>query len=224
MNPEEPKNNVSSLEEAKKRKQTWRRVAKSKWFIPGLYLTLAALLLGTAWFLRDNESTTTTVKPTQDTILPVEKSPTAEQMIHPIAKDSEASKTTDFYQENATSQQKESALVKYANTYWPHLGFDFARKDKKSFNVVAVMDGKVVKVDRNPILGELVEIQHANGLVSVYISLDDVKVQLGQNVRQGDILAKAGQNQFEQEQGNHLHFEIRKDDQAVNPSQYLKSE
>jgi stage II sporulation protein Q len=86
------------------------------------------------------------------------------------------------------------------------------------------MDGKVIRVEDNPILGQFVEIQHDNGLVTVYQSLEDVKVQQGQNVTKGDVIAKAGKNQFEKEQGNHLHFEIRKDGKPVNPNQYIHVE
>lgn len=222
MNPEEPKNNVSSLEEAKKQKQLLGRITRSKWFIPSVYLTIAALLLGVAWLIQETDSKQT-IQPNKDTVLPVEDS-TAEEMVSPIAKDSQAIRTVDFYSESATAKQKETALVKYANTYWPHLGIDFARKDKKSFQVVAVMDGKVIRVEDNPILGQFVEIQHDNGLVTVYQSLEDVKVQQGQNVTKGDVIAKAGKNQFEKEQGNHLHFEIRKDGKPVNPNQYIHVE
>lgn len=224
MNPEEPNNKVSSLEEAKKRKQPWRRIVQSNWFIPAVYLTLIALLIGTAFWLQ-GEKDEPTMKPTsRDTVLPVEEPKSNDKFISPVSVDSEAVVTTDFYQESASSKQKESALVKYANTYWPHLGIDYARKDKKSFSVVAAMDGKVIRVDQNPILGEFVEIQHDNGLVTVYQSLEDVKVKQGQEVKQGDPIAQAGENQFEKEQGKHLHFEIRKNEQAVNPNEYFSKE
>jgi stage II sporulation protein Q len=58
----------------------------------------------------------------------------------------------------------------------------------------------------------------------VYQSLDEVKVQKGQTVHQGDVLGKAGKNRFEKDAGNHLHFEIRKENQSVDPNDYVKVE
>jgi stage II sporulation protein Q len=60
-------------------------------------------------------------------------------------------------------------------------------------------------------------------MVTVYQSLADVKVKEGQKVKKGDVIAKAGRNQFEISAGNHLHFELRKGKQSVNPEPYLKS-
>jgi stage II sporulation protein Q len=47
-------------------------------------------------------------------------------------------------------------------------------------------------------------------------------VKVGQTVKKGDVIARAGRNTFEKEEGIHLHFEVRnKDQQSVNPAQYL---
>jgi stage II sporulation protein Q len=113
-------------------------------------------------------------------------------------------------------------LVKYANTFWPHSGIDYARKDGKSFDVIAALSGKVIRVEQNPLVGQEVEIQHENGLITVYQSLTDIRVKVGQEVKQGDVIAQAGRNNFEKEAGVHLHFEVRKGNQTVQPELYLK--
>ncbi|MNG01731.1 Stage II sporulation protein Q [compost metagenome] len=70
-------------------------------------------------------------------------------------------------------------------------------------------------------VGKLVEITHSNGLISIYQSLSDVKVTKGAEVKKGDIIAKAGTNDFEKEDG--VHFEVRQvsDNAAVNPETLL---
>jgi stage II sporulation protein Q len=45
---------------------------------------------------------------------------------------------------------------------------------------------------------------------------------VGQEVKQGDVIAQAGRNNFEKEAGVHLHFEVRKGNQSVQPELYLK--
>lgn len=228
MKPEEPNNNIPSFEQAKRRLK-WKRLFAKKWFFPAVYLTAAALILTVAWWYQESQleqvSKTTKNMIGQDTVLPVEQvptNPTDDEMILPVAKDSQALKTMSYYDEASSDKNKEASLVKYANTYWPHSGVDFSRKDGKTFDVVAALEGKVTRVEEHPIVGHQVEIQHESGIITIYQSLDDVKVEKGQRVKQGEVIAKAGRNHFEKEAGIHLHFEIRnKDHQAINPAQYL---
>ncbi|MEW9031580.1 MAG: M23 family metallopeptidase [Planifilum fimeticola] len=139
---------------------------------------------------------------------PVENINAPKEMILPVAENAQAKAKMGFYNDAGSDQSKETSLVKYENTYWPHSG-------------VAALDGKVIRVEENPMVGHLVEIQHDNGLVTVYQSLSDVKVKEGQTVSQGDLIARAGENSFEKDAGVHLHFEVRKDGQPLNPEQYL---
>jgi len=103
------------------------------------------------------------------------------------------------------------------------MGIDYARADNQSFDVLAAMSGTVSAVEKNPVIGNLVEITHANGLVTVYQSLSDIKVAKDQQVKKGDAIAKAGRNELEKEYGVHLHFEVREGQSgaAVSPEQYL---
>jgi stage II sporulation protein Q len=222
MKPEEPKN-VSFLDEAKRRLR-WKKLVSKKWFIPAVYMTVAVLVLALAWFYQEMKTTKPVIdlQKSKDTILPVEE-PQNQEMILPVQKDAQAKAVKPFYRNGSSDQEKEAALVKYANTYWPHAGIDFARNDGKTFDVVAVLDGKVVRVENNPVLGQLVEVEHENGLVTVYQSLSEVKVQKGQTVKQGDVLGKAGKNRFEKDAGNHLHFEVRKGNKLEDPNDYVKS-
>jgi stage II sporulation protein Q len=89
--------------------------------------------------------------------------------------------------------------------------------------VVAALSGKVTAVDQNPVVGNLVEITHSNGLVTVYQSLSDVIVAKNADVKKGDVIAKAGRNELEKQEGIHLHFEVRQgaDGPALNPETLL---
>lgn len=219
MKPEEPKN-IPNLE-SRRRSRKWKRLLDQKWLFPAVYVVIAGVILSAAWWYQGYQFEKTShlnnlqVVPTS---LPAESI----VMGSPVNPDSMASKTVSFYQEAASQKDKEAALVKYANTYWPHTGVDFARKDGKAFDVLAAADGKVLRVEENPIIGTQVEIQHADGLVSVYQSLSGVKVAKDQLVKKGEALAQSGRNAFEKELGIHLHFEVRKDKQTLNPDQYVR--
>jgi stage II sporulation protein Q len=230
MKPEEPNQNIPSFERAKRRFR-WKRLFAKKWFFPAVYVASAALILSLAWWyqgyqLRQEQKAVTSTTGV-DTVLPQEDlhDTLMDDMVLPVAKVSQAAKTMGFYDEANSQKSKEASLVKYANTYWPHSGLDFARKDGKTFDIVAVLDGKVVRVEESPIVGYQIEIQHENGMITVYQSLEDVKVQKGQQVKKESVIAKAGRNNFEKESGIHLHFEVRnKENQATNPEQYLKND
>lgn len=224
MKPEEPNHTVTSLEKAQKRLK-WKKLMAKKWFFPAVYLAAAALILTIAWWYQEHGShDVAKMTNTIPTSLPKEEpvNPNDDEMTLPIAKNTTADKTMGFYDEASSKTDREAALVKYANAFWPHAGIDFARKDGKSFDVIAALDGKVVRVEEHPVVGHQVEIEHKSGMTTVYQSLADVQVQKGQTVRKGQVIGKAGRNLFEKEAGIHLHFEVRgRDHQAVNPAQYL---
>jgi stage II sporulation protein Q len=227
MKPEEPKKNkVSFLEENKPASQQKKQpLLYKKLFFPAIYLSLAVCVLGAAWWYQQNKKQEVVPANTNvDTVLPVEEVPTddGKQLSSPVSSDPNITKTMDFYDANANDQAKADALVQYASTYWPHTGIDFALKNGKTFDVIASASGKVIRVEKNPVLGQVVEILHENGLTTIYQSLANVKVKPNQSVVKGDVIAQAGQNVFEKSSGVHLHFEVRKQKQVLNPNEYIK--
>jgi stage II sporulation protein Q len=227
MSTEKPRK-VSFLGENSQNKK-WKKILNQRWFFPVLYMLAAALIISSAWWYQQSK-VKDVAKPLpkgQDTILqnetPTEKT-ASQDMIYPISPQSEAEKTLSFYDESSSPEQREAAMVKYQNSYRPHAGVDFSRKDGKTFDVLAALDGEVIRVEKNPMVGTQIEIQHDNGLITVYQSIEDVQVKKGQKVKQGEVIARAGQNQFEKEAGKHLHFEVRKGKQTVNPETYLKKQ
>lgn len=222
MKIEDPKTKVSFLNQAKRRLM-WKQLLTKKWFFPAVYLTVVALVLGGVWLVQGNVSKEVSKNmPSIDTILPVEKPSTEETMVQPVTAKSGAAVTKKFYDEKLSSKDKELALVNYQGTFYRNSGIDFARKDGKAFDVVAAMSGTVTRVEHNPVIGLQVEVKHENGLVTIYQSLESTSVKVGQVVNLGDVLGQAGINKFEQEAGNHLHFEVRKNNQPQNPDQFIK--
>ncbi|MFL6517403.1 MAG: peptidoglycan DD-metalloendopeptidase family protein, partial [Bacillus sp. (in: firmicutes)] len=128
---------------------------------------------------------------------------------------------TKFYDFNVKTEDQEAALVFYNNTYQPNTGIDVTMKDDESFNVVAALSGTVTRVDEDAVLGNVIEVEHDKGIVTQYQSVKDIKIKVGDEVKQGQVLATAGQSLFNEKAGTHVHFEIRKDGIAVNPTNYF---
>ncbi|WP_112182185.1 MULTISPECIES: M23 family metallopeptidase [Paraliobacillus] len=222
----EDNNNVS--------KQSWKRIFKKKWFFPAVYLTVAALLLtGVLWYQNlDNQipeatdNTETNLGNSNGNPLDYEQDSDtvvsqSEVVKMPVAEDSQTDIVTKFYDFDKTSEEQEQALVLYNNKYYQSKGIDIASASDETFSVTAALSGEVTEVKEDPLLGYVLEMEHENGVSTYYASLQDVTVKAGQKVEQGESVATSGQNVYGQASGTHVHFEIRKDNVAVDPEMYL---
>jgi len=69
--------------------------------------------------------------------------------------------------------------------------------------------------------GYTVVIDHGEGLETLYLHLKGVLVQAGTFVSRGDAVGEVGTTSTGHSTGPHLHFEVRLNDQPVNPLDYL---
>lgn len=92
-----------------------------------------------------------------------------------------------------------------------------------SGSVFAIMDGKVLDVEKTTIEGNVVTIEHSDGYVSIYKSLgNDVVVKKGDTVKSGDKIGSASTAMMsELDTGAHVHFELKKNGKYVNPATLL---
>ncbi|WP_231572569.1 peptidoglycan DD-metalloendopeptidase family protein [Halobacillus sp. BBL2006] len=215
-------------------KLKFKRLMRKKWLYPALYLSVAALVLvGVFWYQQSAKNTGdqvaeqpesevqnefTTLDKEQDSVAVMEQD---ENLQMPVSDEKAASIVTKFYDYNASEEDQESALVLYNNKYYQSQGVDITRQDGESFEVTAAMSGKVTEVKEDPLYGNVIEITHDEDVTTVYASLNDVQVQAGSEVAQGDVLGSAGQNSFGQASGVHVHFEVRKDGQPFNPESFF---
>lgn len=215
-------------EEEKKPTSTIRRILKQRWALSAIYIASAAIILAAAFLLQNSfndsakdgkeESAETGKNYDQPS---VEVNSNLETIKMPVA---DADKTVikkQFYDVNADEKAQEEALVFYNNRYEQNKGIDIAMKDGKSFDVKASLSGNVSKVQDDALLGNLVEVQHEDGVVTRYQSVKDIKVAVGDKVKQGQAIATAGKSQINEEAGVHVHFEIRKDNIALNPLDFV---
>lgn len=98
-----------------------------------------------------------------------------------------------------------------------HKGLDIACV--KGTKIYAAMGGTVVYAHYRSDYGNFVVIDHGNGYRTVYAHASKLLVSKGQVVEKGDNIALVGSTG--QSTGNHLHFEVRINDKAVNPLRYV---
>ena len=94
--------------------------------------------------------------------------------------------------------------------------------------VVAVADGTVAFVGKQGAYGNLVVINHAEGLQTRYTQLASFKVKVGQAVKRGQPIATVGTTGTPSSKEPHLHFEVRSHSTlgwvAENPASYILKE
>lgn len=98
-----------------------------------------------------------------------------------------------------------------------HAGIDFPAPTGTT--VLSAGYGKVTFVGQKSGYGNLVEVTHGGGLVTRYGHLSAFLVEQGQVVNTGSPIAKVGSTG--RSTGPHLHFEVRRNDAAVDPAGYL---
>ncbi len=98
-----------------------------------------------------------------------------------------------------------------------HTGIDLAAD--YGTPIYASADGYVLDAMYDNSYGNYVKIQHPDGFVTIYAHCSLLNVKSGETVKQGDVIAKVGSTGAST--GNHLHFEMRKDNIRVNPEYVL---
>lgn len=212
------------------KKQSSRKVVRlfqKRWVFPTLYIACAAIILTAAlWYQAAKDPKQLSQKPSapysqQDNPTISVASP-SEIVKMPAADADQVVVKTKFYDDKANAKEQEAALVFYNNTYSANTGIDLAAKDGSAFDVTAAVSGTVTKAEKDALLGYVVTVESGNGITTFYQSLGKLGVEQGDTVAQGDVLGTAGMSELNKEVGNHVHFEIRKDNVAVNPESYFE--
>lgn len=129
-----------------------------------------------------------------------------------------------------------AALLRYVPSIWPvagwvtrefhhgddpiagtHYGLDVAARE--SAPVMSTADGTVTFADWDQDLGWLVEIDHGYDISTRYGHNALLRVDRGQSVRRGQIIALVGNTG--RSTAPHLHYEVLKDNVPVDPRGYL---
>lgn len=85
--------------------------------------------------------------------------------------------------------------------------------------VVATADGEVVVSGLAGGYGNLVQIDHGNGIATLYGHNSQLAVTVGQQVKKGQVIAYAGSTG--KSTGPHVHYEVRINNTPIDPMKYL---
>ncbi len=99
-----------------------------------------------------------------------------------------------------------------------HNGLDFAGKPDSP--IVVTADGVVRHAGWVPSYGQAILVDHGLGYSTLYAHTTGIRVKAGDVVKRGDKIATMGSSG--RSTGTHLHYEVWKDGQAVNPRNYFK--
>lgn len=100
-----------------------------------------------------------------------------------------------------------------------HYGTDVVAK--LNAQVAAVLDGVIIFTDWTVKTGYVIQVQHANNLVSVYKHNSTLLKRQGDYVRAGEVISIVG-NTGEETTGPHLHFELWRAGNPLNPEDFIK--
>ncbi len=128
----------------------------------------------------------------------------------------------NFYDMNSDKKIQEKSLIKYQNTYLQNSGIDYGRE--KEFKIISIYTGKILDVIEDDILGKIIQIQHSNSIIASYQCLKDTFVKKGDTVTIGEEIGTSGTCNISKNIGNHLHLEIYKDGQVINPETIYNKE
>jgi murein DD-endopeptidase MepM/ murein hydrolase activator NlpD len=100
-----------------------------------------------------------------------------------------------------------------------HTGIDL--RDDYGAPVRVTATGRVVTAEWTGGYGNMVEVDHGNGIATRYGHLSAISVRDGQTVEVGTVLGRIGSTG--RATGPHLHYEVRIDDDAVDPTRFLRA-
>ena len=115
-------------------------------------------------------------------------------------------------------ENKENSIIYYNGTYMQNSGILY--NSDTEFNVISILEGEVIEVKKDNILGYIVEVKHNNNLISTYEGLKSVNVKKGDKITQAGLIGKSGEINLDVNLKNALLFELIKDGKYVNPEKF----
>lgn len=118
---------------------------------------------------------------------------------------------------NITSPFGERINPNNQNEKEMHTGIDI--DTNLGFNVTASAEGTVEKIGYDERFGNFVILRHTKTYSTCYAHLENVAIKEKEKVKSGELIGTAGETG--NATGKHLHFEIRKGDERVDPQKYI---
>lgn len=192
----------------------------------GIYVSSVFLILGTIFLIegmlsRDSFKDNEEGRPTyvSDTIFSEDIPVVGEEtkIIRPYT-DTEIKIVKNYYDYEGVAESQIASILYHENTYLQNSGVSYGGKE--NFDVAAILDGTIIDIKEDSLLGNIVQVEHSNEMISIYSSLGEVNVKKGDKIKQGTVLGKSGTNNIAKDLGSHLDLELIIKGQTVNPESY----
>lgn len=102
----------------------------------------------------------------------------------------------------------------------PHSGLDIAAP--KDTPVIAPAAGKIIETGSYFFNGNVIFIDHGEGLITMFCHLNTIEVKIGDEVQQGQEIARVGMTG--RVTGPHLHWTVSMNNNRIDPGLFLSSE
>lgn len=123
-----------------------------------------------------------------------------------------------FYDFEGEQTNQEKSIIFYENTYMQNSGVDYVSDEV--FDVISVLAGKVISVDTDEVLGNIVKIEHAKNIITTYQGIDKVALKVGDVVSQGTIVGVSGKSLVNSNYTTSLHFEVNYKGELIDPEKF----
>lgn len=101
-----------------------------------------------------------------------------------------------------------------------HKGIDIT--NKTNTDIISAANGQVIRAQYSSSYGNFVEVKHNDSITTLYAHLKSMNVQVGDKVFRGQVIGKMGNTG--RSTGTHLHYEVRKNGNALNPKNFFLPE
>lgn len=123
-----------------------------------------------------------------------------------------------FYDFEGEQTNQEKSIIFYENTYMQNSGVDYVSDEV--FDVISVLAGKVISVDTDEALGNIVKIEHDKNIITTYQGIDKVALKVGDVVSQGTIVGVSGKSLVNSNYTTSLHFEVNYKGELIDPEKF----
>lgn len=113
----------------------------------------------------------------------------------------------DYYDLENTETQA-NAIITSDNGMIESVGVSYAKSDNTSFDVLTIYPGTVSNIVSDEVYGTTVTIDHGNNLVSLYYSLSETSLNIGDTVAANGVIGVSGASLQDVSAGVHVHVEV----------------
>ena len=209
-----------------KQSPSQKPIMQRPWFWPVIYSSMVVMIVAVIFsfnelYKNQQEESVAEKAPAQEQNL-ISTSTKQESLKYPFKEEyaGEVTLLQNFYDMSADETTRENSVLVCNQVFTTSTGVTIAL-NSEPFEVVAAMSGTVSKVKMDAFTGNMITIDHPNGMQTRYSSVADILIKEGDQVSQGEQIATSQENESNPTAGVHLHFELLDQGVLVNPAKYV---